>query len=68
VILYGPPVREVADHWVMLCAIAAYTEHLRPGPLVTPLSRRRVHKVARKTATLDRLSRGRLILGVGDRG
>jgi alkanesulfonate monooxygenase SsuD/methylene tetrahydromethanopterin reductase-like flavin-dependent oxidoreductase (luciferase family) len=68
VILYGPPVREVADPWVMLCAIAAHTEHLRPGPLVTPLSRRRVHKVARKTATLDRLSRGRLILGVGDRG
>lgn len=64
-ILYRPPVREVADPWVILSAIAAHTEHLRLGPLVTPLSRRRVHKVARETATLDRLSRGRLILGVG---
>ena len=62
-ILYRPPVREVADPWVVLSAIAAHTEHLRLGPLVTPLSRRRVHKVARETATLDRLSRGRLILG-----
>ena len=33
--------------------------------MVTPLSRRRVHKVARETVTLDRLSAGRLILGVG---
>lgn len=33
--------------------------------MVTPLSRRRVHKLARETVTLDRLSRGRLILGVG---
>jgi hypothetical protein len=64
-ILYRPPVRAVADPWVGLSAIAAHTEHLRVGPLVTPLSRRRVHKVARETATLDRLSRGRLILGVG---
>ena len=35
------------------------------GPLVTPLARRRPVKVARETATLDRLSGGRLILGVG---
>jgi alkanesulfonate monooxygenase SsuD/methylene tetrahydromethanopterin reductase-like flavin-dependent oxidoreductase (luciferase family) len=33
--------------------------------MVTPLSRRRVQKVARETVTLDRLSRGRLTLGVG---
>ena len=35
------------------------------GPLVTPLSRRRPHKLARETVTLDRLSGGRLVLGVG---
>jgi alkanesulfonate monooxygenase SsuD/methylene tetrahydromethanopterin reductase-like flavin-dependent oxidoreductase (luciferase family) len=64
-ILYRPPVRAVADPWVALSAIAAHTERLRLGPLVTPLSRRRVHKVARETATLDQLSQGRLILGVG---
>lgn len=33
--------------------------------LVTPLSRRRVHKLARETVTLDHLSDGRLTLGVG---
>jgi alkanesulfonate monooxygenase SsuD/methylene tetrahydromethanopterin reductase-like flavin-dependent oxidoreductase (luciferase family) len=50
---------------VALSAIATQTERLRLGPLVTPLSRRRVHKVARETTTLDHLSQGRLILGVG---
>lgn len=64
-IRYRPPVRAVADPWVALAAIAAATERLRIGPLVTPLSRRRVHKVARETVTLDLLSRGRLTLGVG---
>ena len=64
-ILYRPPVRAVADPWVALGAVAAHTQRLRLGPLVTPLSRRRVHNVARETVTLDRLSEGRLILGVG---
>jgi alkanesulfonate monooxygenase SsuD/methylene tetrahydromethanopterin reductase-like flavin-dependent oxidoreductase (luciferase family) len=50
---------------VTLSAIASATERLRIGPLVTPLSRRRVHKVARETATLDLLSDGRLTLGIG---
>jgi alkanesulfonate monooxygenase SsuD/methylene tetrahydromethanopterin reductase-like flavin-dependent oxidoreductase (luciferase family) len=64
-IVYRPPVRAVADPWVALSAIAASTQRLRLGPMVTPLSRRRVQKVARETVTLDRLSRGRLTLGVG---
>jgi alkanesulfonate monooxygenase SsuD/methylene tetrahydromethanopterin reductase-like flavin-dependent oxidoreductase (luciferase family) len=64
-IRYRPPVRAVADPWVALGAVAAHTQRLRLGPLVTPLSRRRVHKVARETVTLDHLSNGRLILGVG---
>jgi alkanesulfonate monooxygenase SsuD/methylene tetrahydromethanopterin reductase-like flavin-dependent oxidoreductase (luciferase family) len=33
--------------------------------MVTPLPRRRVIKLARETVTLDRLSRGRLTLGLG---
>jgi alkanesulfonate monooxygenase SsuD/methylene tetrahydromethanopterin reductase-like flavin-dependent oxidoreductase (luciferase family) len=33
--------------------------------MVTPLARRRPVKVARETATRDRLSGGRLALGVG---
>jgi alkanesulfonate monooxygenase SsuD/methylene tetrahydromethanopterin reductase-like flavin-dependent oxidoreductase (luciferase family) len=59
------PVREVADPWISLAAIAGATERVRLGPMVTPLPRRRPAKVARETATLDSLSRGRLILGVG---
>ena len=62
---YRPPVQAVADPWVALAAVACATERIRFGPLVTPLSRRRVHKVARETVTLDLLSGGRLTLGVG---
>lgn len=64
-IKYREPVRAVADPWVALSAIASETERLRIGPMVTPLSRRRVQKLARETVTLDHLSRGRLTLGVG---
>jgi alkanesulfonate monooxygenase SsuD/methylene tetrahydromethanopterin reductase-like flavin-dependent oxidoreductase (luciferase family) len=55
----------VADPWIALSAIAATTERLRIGPMVTPLARRRPWKVARETVTLDHLSGGRLIFGVG---
>ena len=64
-IVHRPPVRAVADPWVALSAIAAGTERIRLGPMVTPLSRRRVQKLARETVTLDYLSRGRLTFGVG---
>jgi alkanesulfonate monooxygenase SsuD/methylene tetrahydromethanopterin reductase-like flavin-dependent oxidoreductase (luciferase family) len=50
-IRYRPPVRAVADPWIALSAIAARTQRVRLGPLVTPLSRRRVHKVARETTS-----------------
>jgi alkanesulfonate monooxygenase SsuD/methylene tetrahydromethanopterin reductase-like flavin-dependent oxidoreductase (luciferase family) len=59
------PVRQVADPWITLAAVATATESLRFGPMVTPLARRRPAKVAKETATLDRLSGGRLTLGVG---
>ena len=54
-----------ADVTVALAAIALATERVRFGPLVTPLPRRRPHKVAREFVTLDQLSGGRVILGVG---
>jgi alkanesulfonate monooxygenase SsuD/methylene tetrahydromethanopterin reductase-like flavin-dependent oxidoreductase (luciferase family) len=62
---YRAPVRRVADPWVTLAAVAMVTERVRIGPMVTPLARRRPHQVARETVTLDRLSDGRLTLGVG---
>ena len=55
----------MADPWITLAAMATATERIRLGPMVTPLARRRPVKVARETATLDRLSGGRLTLGVG---
>ncbi len=59
------PVLGVADPQITLAAIASATERIRLGPMVTPLARRRPAKVARETATLDRLSDGRLTMGVG---
>lgn len=55
----------VADPWVLLGAIAQATEHISIGPMVTPLPRRRPWVVARQATTIDHLSNGRLILGVG---
>src|SRR3954471_5029308 len=59
------PVSALADPWVCMAAIACTTERIRTGPLVTPPARRRIHKLARETVTLDRLSGGRLIFGAG---
>jgi alkanesulfonate monooxygenase SsuD/methylene tetrahydromethanopterin reductase-like flavin-dependent oxidoreductase (luciferase family) len=64
-IVYRAPVRAVADPWIVLSAIACATTTVRLGPMVTPLARRRVQKLARETVTLDHLSGGRLTLGVG---
>jgi alkanesulfonate monooxygenase SsuD/methylene tetrahydromethanopterin reductase-like flavin-dependent oxidoreductase (luciferase family) len=64
-VAYREPVKALADPWVTLAAIAMRTERVVIGPLVTPLPRRRPHQLARETVTLDRLSGGRLVLGVG---
>jgi alkanesulfonate monooxygenase SsuD/methylene tetrahydromethanopterin reductase-like flavin-dependent oxidoreductase (luciferase family) len=56
---------DVVDPWVTLGAIAHATEHVRLGTLVTPLPRRRPWKLAKEVITLDHLSGGRVILGVG---
>jgi alkanesulfonate monooxygenase SsuD/methylene tetrahydromethanopterin reductase-like flavin-dependent oxidoreductase (luciferase family) len=55
----------VTDPWVVLSAVAVKTERIRLGPMVTPLARRRMNKLARETVAVDQLSGGRLILGVG---
>mgnify|MGYP001813195361 FL=1 len=61
----APPGSGMADPWVLLTAAALATERVRIGTMVTPVARRRPWKLARETATLDQLSGGRLILGVG---
>lgn len=61
----SPEPLEIADPWIGLTAIALRTKTLKIGPMVTPLPRRRPWKLAREAVTLDQLSEGRLILGVG---
>ena len=64
-VAYREPVEAIADPWITLAAVATSTERVVIGPLVTPLPRRRPHQLARESVTLDRLSGGRLVLGVG---
>ncbi len=53
------------DAWISLAAAAMQTNVIRLGTMLTPPSRRRPWKLAGETATLDRLSGGRVILSVG---
>ncbi len=63
--IFGEMPVPVADPWILLAAMAQATERIALGPMVTPLPRRRPWVLARQTATLDRLSGGRLVMGVG---
>jgi len=56
---------DVLDPWIILSAIAAQTNEITIGTTVTPLARRRPMMIAREAITIDRLSNGRFILGVG---
>src|ERR1044071_2001334 len=53
------------DAWTLLGAMAARTERVKLGTMLTPLPWRRPWKVASQAATLDQLSNGRAILAVG---
>jgi alkanesulfonate monooxygenase SsuD/methylene tetrahydromethanopterin reductase-like flavin-dependent oxidoreductase (luciferase family) len=64
-VLYRAPVTSVTDPWIALAAMAAATERVQLGPMVTPLARRRPWIVARQAVALDHLSGGRFVLGLG---
>lgn len=64
VFFYDPAV-PAFDPLVTLSAIAMATSTIRLGTCVTPVARRRVWKLAAEAMTVDRLSGGRLVLGVG---
>jgi alkanesulfonate monooxygenase SsuD/methylene tetrahydromethanopterin reductase-like flavin-dependent oxidoreductase (luciferase family) len=55
----------VADPWVLLAAAAMVTDRITLMTCVTPVPRRRPWKLARECVSVDLLSEGRLILGVG---
>jgi hypothetical protein len=56
---------DVADPWIVLAGVACATSRLRLGTMVTPIVRRRPQVLARQVVTLDHLSSGRVILGLG---
>lgn len=64
-LLWQEPDEPVADPVVVASAVAAATERVTFGILVTLLARRRPAKVARELLTLDHLSGGRVVFGAG---
>jgi len=58
-------VAEFAATNLLLTAAALATSRIRLGTLVTPVPRSRPQQLTREIATLDRLSGGRMIFGVG---
>ena len=55
----------VHECWTVLPAIAAVTERVRLGPLVSPTSVHHPALLANHAGTLDQLSNGRFVLGLG---
>ncbi len=66
--LYRQPDGQVTapwDAWSMMPAIAAITSRVTIGPLVTPVAFYNPAVLAKKAATVDEISGGRLVLGLG---
>jgi alkanesulfonate monooxygenase SsuD/methylene tetrahydromethanopterin reductase-like flavin-dependent oxidoreductase (luciferase family) len=59
------PMLSAVDCWTALAALAVHTERLRLGPLVSCVYYRPAALLARQAADVDRLSAGRLVLGLG---
>ena len=60
------PVRgDVYECWALLPALAAVTERVRIGTLVSPTSVHHPALLAKRAATIDQLSGGRFVLGLG---
>lgn len=56
---------EVVDPWIALAAAAVATDRIMLMTSVTPIPRRTPWKLAREVVSLDLLSNGRFVLGVG---
>jgi probable F420-dependent oxidoreductase len=56
---------DVYECWALLPALAAVTERVRIGTLVSPTSVHHPALLAKRAATIDQLSGGRFVLGLG---
>jgi alkanesulfonate monooxygenase SsuD/methylene tetrahydromethanopterin reductase-like flavin-dependent oxidoreductase (luciferase family) len=63
-ILRGDPAGSM-DAWATLAALAARTERIRLGTLVSPVTFRHVSVLAKSVVTVDHISGGRVELGIG---
>ena len=65
--LYGPqsPQIPILEAWPLLAAIAGVTERVELGTLVTPAGMRNPAQLGKTIATIDNISGGRVIAGLG---
>jgi F420-dependent oxidoreductase-like protein len=61
----NPPDLDSLECWVSLTWLATHTQRIEFGPLVSPTSFRHPTQISRMAASVDDLSGGRLILGIG---
>jgi alkanesulfonate monooxygenase SsuD/methylene tetrahydromethanopterin reductase-like flavin-dependent oxidoreductase (luciferase family) len=61
----GTPDSGSSDAWTMLAALAARTSTIRLGTLVSPVTFREPAVLAKSATTVDRISGGRVELGMG---
>jgi alkanesulfonate monooxygenase SsuD/methylene tetrahydromethanopterin reductase-like flavin-dependent oxidoreductase (luciferase family) len=61
----GVPDGPQFEGWAALCALAARTKHMQVGTLVSGITYRPPIILAKMAVTLDHITRGRAILGVG---
>ena len=62
---YGNPTSPWFEGWTLLSGLAVVTSKIRIGTLVTSISLRHPAMLARQVLTVDHISNGRLILGIG---
>jgi len=63
--LMGAPERDCIECWISLALAAEWTNRIEFGPMVSPMTFRHPAVLARMAASVDVLSGGRVILGVG---